>query len=585
MGVVYRARDTNFKAIRLVAVKEMIIQVIDPLVRKDIFKIFEREANILASLSHPAIPHIYNYFTVNERAYLILEFVNGKDLDKILAETTTFFPEEQILGWAIEFCDVLQFLHSHKPEPIIFRDVKPSNMMVNLQNHVILVDFGIAKHFEGGQKNTMVGTQGYSPPDQYRGEATPKVDIYALGATLHHLLTLRDPRLEAPFSFDERPIKEINKNVSDELIAVIDRALQYEPEARFESAEEFKLALLTAGQKTGSLAKTSIPTAVISRAGGVKPLWTFDCEDEIRGTPLFHEGSLYVGSYDNNLYSLDASSGEFNWKYPADGGIPGRPAIHENNIYFGSEDKRVHVISSRSGKVVWTYYTEAPVRSSPRIAQGHVFVGSDDMNLHAISLSSGNLAWKSETSSPVRSTPFVTDSLVYFGSEEGDFYCLDFRGEIKWRFRAKRAITSSPIVVKDAVYFTSMDSSFYALDATSGWVIWRFRMGKGSISTPYIIENYIFTGAADGVIYCIDQRTSKEVWRYSTDHQVTGSPVVYKDSVYCGSVDHSLYCLEYSTGRLRWQFATEGAITGTPIIYDDIVYFGSNDKKVYALLA
>lgn len=585
MGIVYRARDTNFKAIRLVAIKEMISQVTDPMVRKNIYQIFDREANILATLRHPSIPHIYNYFTVDDRAYLVLEFINGKDLDQILSETSTFIPEEQILTWGIEICDVLEYLHSTKPEPVIFRDVKPTNIMINTSNHIMLVDFGIAKLFESGQKNTMVGTQGYSPPDQYRGEATPQVDIYALGATLHHLLTLRDPRLEAPFSFNERPIAEINKNISKEFIAVVEKALQYESGDRFQNASEFKEALIAAGQKTGTLVHTAFPTASIARTSGIKPLWTFRCEDEIRGTPLYHGGNLYAGAYDNNLYSLNAANGDFNWKYPTDGGISGKPTIHDGKIYFGSEDKLLHVVSSRSGKVVWTYFTNGPVRSSPRLGQGHAFLGSDDAHLHAVNLSTGRLAWKTEASSPIRSTPYITDDRVYYGSEDGDFYCIDFRGEIKWRFRAKRSITSSPVVYKDAVYFSSLDGILYSLDANSGWVIWRFRMGKGSISTPYIVDDKIFVGSADNVIYCVNAQSSKEIWRYTTDHQVTGSPIVYKDSVYCGSVDSHLYCLEYLSGRVRWQFLTEGPITGTPVINEDIIYFGSTDKNIYALLA
>jgi outer membrane protein assembly factor BamB len=584
MGYVYRARDVNFKAIRLVAVKEMISQVADPLVRKNIYQIFEREANILATLDHPAIPDIFDYFTTEDRAYLVLEFINGKDLDTILSESTNFFHEDQLLNWAIELCDVLQYLHEHKPEPIIFRDVKPSNIMVNLQNNIVLVDFGIAKVFQAGQKNTMVGTQGYSPPDQYRGEATPEVDIYALGATIHHLLTLRDPRLEAPFSFNERPIAEINKNVTEELIAIIDRALQYNPEDRFESAEEMKDALLNVARKTGTLVST-IKTASISQTSGVKPLWVFECEDEIRGTPAYFDGKLFAGSYDNNLYALDASNGEFIWKYPTDRGIASKPAVYDNNVFVGSEDYRLHVVSTRSGKVVWTYYTKGPIRSSPRIAEGHVFVGSDDANLHAVNLTTGRLVWTAEANAPVRSTPFVTDEFVYFGSEDGDLFCVDFRGDVKWHFKAKRALTSSPIIANDTLFICSLDATLYALEPVTGYVIWRFRLGKGSVSTPYVIDNFVFAGAADNVIYAVDSHSSKEIWRFNTEHQVSGSPIVYKDSLYCGSVDGHLYCLDYKTGQLRWKFATEGPITGTPVVHDDIVYLGSTDHKIYALLA
>jgi outer membrane protein assembly factor BamB len=586
MGAVYRARDKNFKAIRLVAVKEMISQVSDAAIRKNIFQIFEREANILATLRHPAIPRIYDYFTVQDRAYLVLEFIHGKNLEHLLSESQTFFPEEQVLSWAVELCDVLEYLHSHKPEPIIFRDVKPSNIMNTLQNHIALVDYGIAKVFESGQKNTMVGTQGYSPPDQYRGEATPKVDIYALGATLHHLLTLRDPQLEAPFSFGERLITDINPNVSKEFAAVVERALEYKPEERYQNIAEMKEALINVARKTGTLLHLSMPTAQSSTRGvGVKPLWVFEAEDELRASPTYHDGSVYIGCYDNNLYSLDAANGTFKWKYPTDGGIPSKPSVFEGNVYFGSEDKRLHVISTRSGKVVWTYYTDGPVRSSPRIAEGHVFLGSDDGNLHAVSVNNGRLAWKTDAGSPVRSTPFVANEYVYFGSEAGDFTCVDFRGDPRWRYKAKRAITSSPVVSEGVVYFGSMDSTLYALDANSGWVVWRFRLGKGSISTPAILDNQLFTGAADNIIYCIDIRSAKEMWRFTTDHQVTGSPIVHRDAVYCGSVDGNLYCLDAASGRLRWRFQTDGPITGTPAIHEDMLFIGSNDKKLYALLA
>ena len=586
MGAVYRARDKNFKAIRLVAVKEMISQVTDLAIRRNIFQMFEREANILATLRHPTIPRIYDYFTVGERAYLVLEFVHGKNLEQLISETQSFFPEEQLLSWAIELCDVLDYLHQHKPEPIIFRDVKPSNIMNTLQNHVSLVDFGIAKVFESGQKNTMVGTQGYSPPDQYRGEATPKVDIYALGATLHHMLTLRDPQMEAPFSFGERPIREINPNVSKEFAAVVERALEYKPEDRYDTASEMKEALVNVARQTGTLLHLSVPTATASTRGvGVKPLWTFECEDELRGSPTYHDGAIYIGCYDNNLYTLDAANGEFKWKYPTDGGIPGKPSVFEGNVFFGSEDKRLHVVSTRSGKVVWSLYTDGPVRSSPRIAEGHVFVGSDDGYLHAANSSSGRLAWKVEAGSPVRSTPFVSSEYVYFGAEAGDFTCVDFRGDVRWRFKAKRAITSSPVVSDGVVYFSSMDSTLYALDANSGWVVWRFRLGKGSISTPALAGTQLFTAAADHIIYCIDVRSAKEMWRYTTDHQVTGSPTLHRDAVYCGSVDGNLYCLDANSGRLRWRFQTGGPITGTPAAHDEFVFIGSNDKKFYAFLA
>ena len=592
MGSVYKARDLHFpNVVKRVAVKEMISQVRDPAMRETLIRNFEREANILATLEHPSIPRIYDYFTQNDRSYLIEEFVEGKDMEAMLSESSGFFSEAQVVQWALELCDVLGFLHDHKPEPIIFRDMKPSNIMINTYGHVMLIDFGIAKTFQTGQKGTMIGTEGYSPPEQYKGEAGPLSDIYALGATLHHLLTRRDPRLEAPFSFGERPIRQLNPSVSGELEAVINTAILYNPANRFPTALAMKEALENIAQKGGGSSRPAQPgenlkteaEAPIADTG--KLAWKFECEDEVRGTPLCHNGILLVGSYDHNLYALEAASGEFIWKYATDGGIVSRPGVHEGIIYFGSEDRRLHAIVQRSGKLSWTYFTDGPIRSSPLLAENHIFIGSDDGFMHAVNSMTGRRSWKTDVGSPVRSTPIIYNDLLFFGTEAGDFYCIDLRGQVKWRFKAKRAVTGSAIIEQDIIYVGSVDATFYALDIKSGFVIWRFRLGKASISTPCMEENLIFTGAIDNAIYCIDKNSAKEVWRFSTEHQVTGSPIIQKDSLYCGSVDGNLYCLEYRTGRLRWKYKTEGPITGSPIASDDKIFFGSTDHRVYALLS
>jgi eukaryotic-like serine/threonine-protein kinase len=586
MGAVYRARDLHFPNVeKVVAVKEMINQGRDPAIRETIVRNFEREANILATLNHPSIPRIYDYFTQNERSYLILEFIDGKDLEAIMEETKGFFPESQVISWAIELCDVLNYLHTHKPEQIIFRDMKPSNVMINHHNHVVLVDFGIAKPFELGPKGTMIGTEGYSPPEQYRGEATHLADIYALGATMHHLLTRRDPRLEAPFSFNERPIREINPEVSIELETVIYTAIHYNPENRFQSAMSMKEALLAVAPELDPSPIRHTPSAKPATQGNAKLLWSFESEDEVRGSPTYLNKTLYFGSYDNNLYAIDAITGEFAWKYPTDGGIVSKPLVYDDNVYFGSEDKRIHVVYAKSGKMIWTYYTNGEVRSSANIAAGHLFIGSDDGHLYAINALIGRKAWEINIGAPVRSTPLIHNDLIYFGAEGGEFFCIDLSGTIKWRFKAKRAITSSAAISQGIVFFGSMDSTLYALDAKTGWVIWRYRLSRPTISTPFVVDNLLFTGASSGDITCIDIRTAKEIWHYSTENQVTGSPIVFNDSLYCGSVDGHLYSLEYRSGRLRWKFQTEGPITGTPVAADETIYIGSTDHRLYAIKA
>jgi outer membrane protein assembly factor BamB/tRNA A-37 threonylcarbamoyl transferase component Bud32 len=583
MSSVYKGRDLHFPNVtKLVAVKEMVNLAADPTMHEMIVRNFEREADLLATLSHPAIPRIFDYFSQASNSYLVMEFIEGHDLEALLQETTDFLTEQQVVGWALELCDVLTYLHGHKPQPVIFRDMKPSNIMIDQHSHIRLIDFGIARVFQPGQKGTMIGTEGYSPPEQYRGEASPAGDIYALGATLHHLLSRRDPRAEAPFSFAERPVRQINPSISPELEALINRALAYDPKDRFPTAEALRDALLAAAKKTGILNRIEVPSA--AKRSDVKELWSFECEDEIRGSPLVHNGMVFIGCYDNNLYALDAKNGQFLWKYATEGGIATRPAAADEAVFVGSEDFRVHALSTTNGRLIWTYYTEGPIRSSPTLSHGHLFLGSDDNHLHVVNILSGRRAWRSDAAGPVRSSPLVSNERVFFGCETGDFYCVDFRGELKWRFKAKRGITSSPLLVEGMIYFTSLDWTLYAIEAEGGWQIWRFRMGKPSISTPAFAEGKLFAGCADGNVYAIEARSSRELWRFQTEHQVTGSPITEEDSLYVGSVDGSVYCLDFRSGRQRWRFPTKGPITGTPAISDGILYVGSTDHRLYALL-
>jgi eukaryotic-like serine/threonine-protein kinase len=622
MGSVYLARDMHFPNVtKLAAVKE-IINMADASMREMVVKIFEREANLLATLSHPAIPKIYDYFTQGDRSFLVIEYIEGKDLEALLNETPGLIGEQQISEWAIQLCDVLAYLHGHSPEPIIFRDMKPSNVMLDHHQKIRLIDFGIARAFAAGQKGTMIGTEGYSPPEQYRGEASVAGDIYALGATLHHLLTRQDPRLEPPFSFAERPIRKANPGVSMELEAVINTALNYNPTERFETAQAMKQALLALNQNqsqnqtgrlsTGSLvepaAGRSAPPATVpetgrpaapatrgaapaavpaasSSSGEVKPVWAFQCEDELRGSPLISGGIVYVGAYDNNLYAVNAADGQLLWKYATDGGLAGSPAVNQDQVFIGSEDRRLHAVSAKGGRLQWTYYTDGPIRSSPRIAEGHIFIGSDDCNLHAVNVASGRRAWRAEAAECVRCRPAIANNLIFYGCESGDLYCVDFSGTQKWRFKAKRAITSSPLVFNGVVYVGSVDGMVYALEVASGWAMWRFRTNKPVISSPAIDGQLLFVGSADKNLYAIDVRTGREAWHYATDGQVNSSPAVYNGTVYVGSVDSHVYALSAANGKLRWKFRAGEAITSSPAVADGIVYVGSLDHYLYALTA
>jgi outer membrane protein assembly factor BamB/tRNA A-37 threonylcarbamoyl transferase component Bud32 len=579
-SAVYQARDLRFPNVtKLCAVKEMINHAPDPQMRAIALQNFEREANILATLSHPAIPKVYDYFSEDNRAYLVMEFIDGRDLETVIGDGTGFLPQDQVLAWAVQLTEVLSFLHNHTP-PIIFRDIKPSNIMLDKHGQLRLIDFGIAKNFQPGQKGTMIGTEGYSPPEQYRGVADQRTDLYALGATVHHLLTRQNPQVEPPFSFHERPISSINPGVDPEFAQVVMRSLEYEPDRRYASADEMKRALLTL--KPAS--KMATPMLNLSGSGGdLTPLWTFTCEDEIRSAPAVANGQVFVAAYDHNLYALDASTGKFMWKYAADEGIASTPCVVNDRVVFGSQDRVLYCVNTQTGRIQWTCQTGGRIFSSPRIQMNHVFVGADDGFMYAVNFQTGRVAWKTQTESAVRSSVAVGDEHIYFGSNDGHVYCLDIRGVLKWRYRTKRAVVSSPILFNNMVYIGSDDWNVYAIDAQSGWVAWRYRTGKAVWSSPAIGDNVVYIGSADGYVYALDAKTGREIWKHGTEGQVTSSPAIHDSTLYIGSVDKYLYALDLRNGSRHWRFATGGAITSAPVVVNDVVYVTSTDRLVYAL--
>lgn len=583
MGAVYKAQDLRFPGVlRLCAVKEMINTASDPQMRQMVIRNFEREASILATLSHPAIPQVHDYFTAGSRSYLVLEFINGHDLEVRLAEAEGFFSEALVVSWAIQLCDVLSYLHSHKPRPIIFRDLKPSNIMLDDHERIRLVDFGIAKLFQSGEKGTMIGTEGYSPPEQYRGVAEPRGDVYALGATMHHLLSKQDPRLEPPFSFKERPIHKTNPTVSRELVEIIDKALEYDINARWGSAEELKRVLSShlygrGERSTGSFKTSSFSSSVL------KPAWKFACEDEVRGSVRVAGGMVYVPCYDHNVYALDADEGKFAWKYPTEGGVVSTPWVSDGLVVFGSTDRVVYGVEAQSGRLAWTAPTKGRIYSSPRGDMGHVFIGSDDRSVYAIHQLSGRVAWTYGADGEVRSAPVPDSNAIYFTCQQGGVYALALNRELRWRFRARRGVIAAVTLHEGLALVGALDWNFYALDTRSGWAAWRYRTGGAIASTAAVWEDMVFFGSADGSIYALNLEDGRLVWRYQTDGQVTGSVAVHEGVLYVGGVDGNLYSLDARSGGLRWRYQTDGPITGTPCIEEGIVYFGSADRYVYAI--
>lgn len=239
MGAVWYARDERLD--RICVVKGVLLHGLTPQEQAERRAWFDREAELLSHLNHPAICKILDLVTDNYDRYLVLEHVPGHTLmDELSANGAPGLPEDKVVSWGIALCDALAMMH-RQTTPIIFRDLKPSNVMLRPDGHIILIDFGIAR-LQASTTRTMIGSPGYAPIEQYHGHADARSDIYALGATMHHLLTGRSPdQHQQAFTFP--PVKSLNLAVSPQVDAAIAQSLQYDAAMRFQSAFEFAQAL------------------------------------------------------------------------------------------------------------------------------------------------------------------------------------------------------------------------------------------------------------------------------------------------------------------------------------------------------
>ena len=239
MGTVYKVRRVSDSTHWVM--KEMTEKAFSRGDRTGAVVEFQKDAELLRGLRHENLPRIADLFAFNRRYYVIMEFIEGTTLGELLNSHSGPLPEKDVVGWGGQLCKVLGYLHTCKP-PIIYQNLKPYSVMLETTTgHVKLIGFGIARHFKGGTSNDTfrLGTRAYAPPEQYgRVESDARADLYALGATLHHLLTNDDPANRQLFDFPSLDSYSHLK-ISRRTCQAIAAALQVPLEKRLQTAAEF----------------------------------------------------------------------------------------------------------------------------------------------------------------------------------------------------------------------------------------------------------------------------------------------------------------------------------------------------------
>jgi len=225
-----------------------------------------QEKALLERLQHPSIPRLQDFCEWRDHLYLMQDFIEGTNLEQQISPfPDIFLPEARVRDWGLQLCDILQYLHQQNP-PIIYRDLKPKNVLLHPSGRLFLVDFGIARAYKEGkdQDTRLLGSVLTASPEHYGGQTDVRSDLYTLGATLHYLLTNGQGERLSPFDFP--PISAMRADVSGEFQSVIEKCLQRDPEQRFASVQELRRAL------QGEVIETPVVSGVPLEKGAPEPV-------------------------------------------------------------------------------------------------------------------------------------------------------------------------------------------------------------------------------------------------------------------------------------------------------------------------
>jgi len=364
-GAVYRAWDMNLK--RAFALKEN-LDLSPESVRQ-----FEREASFLADLHHPNLPRVIDCFVIQDQGqYLVMDYIEGETLEEKMNRVGGPLPEAQVLPWITQVCEALTFLHTQKP-PVIHRDIKPANIKVTPEGKAVLVDFGIAKA-QKGQMQTTLGaravTEGYSPPEQYgHGVTDVRSDLYALGATLYHMLTGIPPveSVQRYLGSSLPPPRRINQSVSPATETAVLKAMDIDMSNRFQSAEAFRTALDTPisvlpPSNIGVYEKRAQEGKGVELKHRAKPAQgKSDPGISKRSSKWLIIGGVLVASICILAVGLGALGGVFSF-------LKGTPTATVTIISNSLTDTPTDSISVTAGPDVGSTYTSSPVPPSLTIA-------------------------------------------------------------------------------------------------------------------------------------------------------------------------------------------------------------------------
>jgi serine/threonine protein kinase len=590
MGLIYRARDTK-RGNQLCVMKQLRP---DPDLDE---AMFERETALLATLRHPNLPACWDAFSEGGQRYLVSELIQGRSLQKLIDQRGVA-SEQDVIRWGIDLCDALVYIHS-QPTPIVHRDIKPDNVIITPDGHAVLVDFGIARPYQAGRRDTMrMGTWGYLPPEQKAGQTEPRSDLYALGGTLHFALTGNDPQMlnlvdislqwHKGVSFPAA--RSLNPRVSAEMEAILLRATRVAIEERYPSAramlDDLRNVELsqqarhrTAPTQTttpihlpqqwptfrGSSARSGVSSTTLRPP--IASVWSVATKDAIDGSPILSDGIIFVGSRDHHLYAFDAHAHRELWRYRADGPVRSTPTLHGDTLFFGDDDGMFHAVQSAGGQGRWRVPLYGKCFASAVAGGGLIIVATQSGRVAALAPTSGEIIWEHQDSTAFYASPAVQGNLVLLVNGSGLVKVLEIAtGKLLWRFQASGPVRATPASDDGLLLVAALDGSLTLLDARTGERLWQRSLGPAISASPVLTSDTVYTAGQDGVLFALSRDAGNRLWTIKTSGQVAASPVLCDTLLLVIDTEGTLSLIEADTGTVRYVIRLSASVFASPAV-------------------
>jgi outer membrane protein assembly factor BamB len=319
-------------------------------------------------------------------------------------------------------------------------------------------------------------------------------------------------------------------------------------------------------------------------------LWTFSTKDAVEGTPAIADGVVYVGSFDENLYAIDLTTGKEKWRYKA-GALKSPAAVRDGKVYVGNMDGVLHCVDAAKGTKIWTFETpsQAEITSGVSFADGKIFFGCADETLYCIS-EKGKKLWTFRVQGgPVMATPAIAQNRTFVAGCDSTLHVLDAtEGKELASVELGSQIGATAAVAGDNLYVGTMSSTVLGVDWKQPKVVWTFEpehTKQAFYSSPAVTDKLVVIGCRDKHVRALDRATGREIWDVVAAGQVDCSPVVVGSRVVVGAKDRtgSLYMLDLAKGTRLAKIELNGAILGSPAVANGKLVIGTEKGTVYCL--